>query len=49
LTAEVNNIFEEEFYDYGISSTFTPGVYNAYPLPERTILFTVSKEFGNWQ
>jgi iron complex outermembrane receptor protein len=49
LTAEVNNIFEEEFYDYGVSSTFSPGVYNAYPLPERTILFTVSKDFGNWR
>ena len=49
LTAEVNNIFEEKFYDYGVSSPFTPGVYNAYPLPERTILFNVSKDFGNWQ
>jgi iron complex outermembrane receptor protein len=49
LTAEVNNIFEEKFYDYGVNSTFSPGVYNAYPLPERTILFTVSKDFGNWQ
>ena len=48
LTAEVNNIFEEKFYDYGVSSSFSPGVYNAYPLPERTILFTVSKELGNW-
>jgi iron complex outermembrane receptor protein len=49
LTAEVNNIFEEKFYDYGVNSTFSPGIYNAYPLPERTILFTVSKDFGNWQ
>jgi len=49
LTAEVNNIFGEEFYDYGVSSTSSPGVYNAYPLPERTILLTVSKDFGNWQ
>jgi len=47
LTAEVNNIFDEKFYDYGVSSTFSPGVYNAYPLPERTILFTVSRDFGN--
>ena len=47
LTAEVNNIFDEKFYDYGVSSNFSPGVYNAYPLPERTILFTVSKDFGN--
>jgi iron complex outermembrane receptor protein len=47
MSAGINNIFEEEFYDYGVSSTFSPGVYNAYPLPERTILLTVSKEFGN--
>ena len=47
LTAEVNNLFDEKFYDYGVSSNFSPGVYNAYPLPERTILFTVSKDFGN--
>ena len=47
MTAEVNNIFNEEYFEYGVSSTFTPDVYNAYPLPERTILFTASKEFGN--
>ena len=47
MTAEVNNIFEEEYFEYAVSSTFSPGVYNAYPLPERTILFTVAKEFGN--
>lgn len=47
MTAEVNNIFEEKFFDYGVSSTFSPGVYNAYPQPERTILFTVSREFSN--
>jgi iron complex outermembrane receptor protein len=47
MSAGINNIFNEKFYEYGVSSTFTPGVYNAYPLPERTILFTLSKEFGN--
>ena len=47
MTAGINNLFDEKFYEYGVSSTFTPGVYNAYPLPERTILFTLSKEFGN--
>ncbi len=47
MTAEVNNILEEEYFDYGVSSTFSPGTYNAYPLPERTILFTVAKGFGN--
>jgi iron complex outermembrane receptor protein len=45
MTFEVNNIFAEEYYEYGASS-FSAGVYNAYPLPERTILFTVAKEFG---
>ncbi len=35
LTAKVNNIFDKKVYDYGIKSTFTPGRYNAYPLPER--------------
>jgi len=47
MTAEVNNIFEEEYYEYGASSTFSAGVYNSYPLPERTILLTVSREFGS--
>ncbi|MGB5716404.1 MAG: TonB-dependent receptor [Gammaproteobacteria bacterium] len=47
MAAAVNNIFEEQYFEYGVSSTFSPGVYNAYPLPERTILFTLSKEFGN--
>jgi len=46
FTAKIGNLFAEKAYDYGVSSTFTSGVYNAYPLPERTLLFTVSKEFG---
>ena len=46
MTAGINNIFAEKFYEYGVSSTSTAGVYNAYPLPERTILVTVSKAFG---
>ena len=47
LGLDVNNIFEEKAIDYGVSSVSTAGVYNAYPLPERTILFTVSREFGS--
>ena len=31
----VNNLFDEKAYDTGVSSTFTPGRYNALPLPER--------------
>jgi iron complex outermembrane receptor protein len=47
LGLDINNIFEEKAIDYGVSSVSTAGVYNAYPLPERTILFTVSREFGS--
>ena len=46
MTAEINNIFEEKAVDYGVSSNSSPGVYNAYPLPERTLMFTVAKSFG---
>ncbi len=42
----MNNLLADKHYDYGVRSTFAPGVYNAYPLPERTLLFTVSREFG---
>ena len=46
FAAKIGNLFAEKAYDYGVSSTTTPGVYNAYPLPERTFLFTISREFG---
>jgi iron complex outermembrane receptor protein len=46
IVARINNLLDKKFYDYGVSSTFTPGVYNAFPLPERTFLVTLSKEFG---
>jgi len=47
FAARIGNLFAEKAYDYGVSSTSTPGVYNAYPLPERTVLFTLSREFGS--
>ena len=46
LTSRVNNLLADNHYDYGVRSTFSPGVYNAYPLPERTFLFTVSRDFS---
>jgi iron complex outermembrane receptor protein len=46
FAARVNNLLDKKYYDYGVSSTFTPGVYTAFPLPERTFLVTVSKELG---
>lgn len=46
LALSINNLFDEEYYTYGVSSTFTPGVYNAYPLPERTVYLTASYTFN---
>ncbi|MEQ8370666.1 MAG: TonB-dependent receptor [Alphaproteobacteria bacterium] len=34
----VNNLFEEEYVTYGVASASTFGTYNAYPMPERTVL-----------
>jgi len=46
FVAKLNNVLDKKYYDYGVSSTLSPGVYNAYPLPERTFLVTVSRDFG---
>ncbi len=43
FTAAVNNLLGRKAYDYGVKSTFTPGRYNAYPLPEREFTVTVSR------
>ena len=32
------NLFDRRYFDYAIASTFSPGAYNAYPLPGRTFL-----------
>jgi iron complex outermembrane receptor protein len=34
----VQNVFNVNYFEYAIASTFTPGNYNAYPLPGRTVL-----------
>jgi hypothetical protein len=47
FASKISNLFAEKAYDYGVSSPTTPGVYVAYPLPERTVLFTVSRDFGS--
>ncbi|TAK49401.1 MAG: TonB-dependent receptor [Xanthobacteraceae bacterium] len=41
----VNNVFDVLYYDYGIASAFTPGVYNAYPLPGRTFMAKAGVKF----
>lgn len=45
FSGTINNLFGEEAFDYGVISTFTPGRYNAYPLPERSATFSVTREF----
>ncbi len=41
----VHNLFDREVYDYGVRSTFSPGVYNAYPLPERSFTLSLARSF----
>jgi iron complex outermembrane receptor protein len=43
FTGAVNNLLGRKAYDYGVKSLFTPGRYNAYPLPEREFTVTVSR------
>ncbi len=37
LSSSVNNLFDRKYYNYAVSSQFTPGRYNAYPLPGRML------------
>jgi iron complex outermembrane receptor protein len=43
--AAINNVFDKKAFDYGIRSTSSPGVYNAYPLPERIFSFSLGRDF----
>ena len=44
LSAAVNNLFGEEYYNYGVRSQFVADRYNAYPLPGRN--FTMTAEYA---
>jgi iron complex outermembrane recepter protein len=43
MTAAVNNLTNEKYYNYAVRSQFVPDRYNAYPLPGRS--FTVTVEY----
>ncbi len=43
--AGINNLFNEKAFDIGIRSTSSPGTYNAYPLPERSLAFSLGRNF----
>jgi iron complex outermembrane receptor protein len=46
LSAAVYNLFDEEYFSYGVRSQFTPGLFNAYPAPERNLFFSAQYRFG---
>ncbi len=41
ISGAIDNLFDKKFFDYGIKSTFTPGVYSVYPLAGRTYSLTI--------
>lgn len=41
FTAAVNNLFNENYYNYAVRSQFVPDRYNAYPLPGRSVTMTL--------
>jgi iron complex outermembrane receptor protein len=41
LAAAVNNLTGKRYYHYAVRSQFVPDRYNAYPLPERNVTFTL--------
>lgn len=44
-TAAINNAFDKKAFDYGIRSVFSPGVYDAYPLPGRNFSVSLGRDF----
>ena len=44
-SASVLNLFDVKYYDYAVASTFTPGRFNAYPLPGRNFLVKAGMTF----
>jgi iron complex outermembrane receptor protein len=41
----VQNVFNDLYYDYAIASPFTPGRFSAYPQPGRTYLLRAGAQF----
>lgn len=41
----VNNLFDAQYYDYAIASSFTPGRFAAYPLPGRSYMVRAGATF----
>jgi len=45
LSAAVNNLLDEQYYNYAVRSQFVADRYNAYPLPERNVTLTAEYAF----
>jgi len=45
FSGNVYNVFDKEYFDYGVRSTSTAGKYNAYPSPERSFSLEISRSF----
>ena len=45
LAAAVNNLFNSQYFTYGVASTFTAGRYNAYPMQGRNLSLNASYQF----
>jgi len=44
-SAQVNNIFDRQYFTYGVASAGTAGIANIYPLPERSYLVRAGVTF----
>jgi iron complex outermembrane recepter protein len=45
VSALVNNVLNEKYYNYAVRSQFVADRYNAYPLPERNAMVTLEYRF----
>ena len=45
VAAAVNNLFDRQYFTYGVASNFTPERYNAYPMQQRSLALNASYEF----
>ena len=45
VTAAINNLTNEKYYNYAVRSQFVADRYNAYPLPERSYTMTLEYAF----
>jgi iron complex outermembrane receptor protein len=44
-TGSVNNLFDQQYFTYGVASGSTPGKYNAYPMQGRNIFINLQYQY----